>query len=305
MTDQAFTKALIEACGGSDRLLENESMKRHTSFQIGGPARYLVLPRTEGELIAVLKLVREQCIPYFIMGNGSNLLVDDAGFFGVVIKLAKNFSDIRVEGTSILAQAGALLSKIANLALANSLTGLEFASGIPGTLGGAVRMNAGAYGGEMKDVVVATRYLDETGHIQEAVGEEHRFGYRTSAFLKGTAILSSKLVLQAGNREEIEQAMRDFNARRREKQPLELPSAGSAFKRPAGSYASKLIDECGLRGFRVGGAQVSEKHCGFVVNTGNATCSDVIALFSRVKEIVFEKTGYQLLEEVQILKNES
>jgi len=235
------------------------------------------------------------------MGNGSNLLVSDDGFDGAVICVGKNMSEISVTGNEITAMAGALLSKIANVALKNSLSGFEFASGIPGSLGGAVIMNAGAYDGEMKDVVIKTEYLSKDGNIKCAVGSEHGFGYRKSAFGKDDVVLSSVISLKKGNFDEIKKTMDDLNSRRKEKQPLEYPSAGSTFKRPEGYFAAKLIDDAGLRGYRCGGAMVSEKHCGFVINYDNATSRDIYNLMQDIRTIVYDKFGVKLEPEVRLL----
>lgn len=288
---------------GENRVLKDEPMKNHTSFKIGGAASFLVLPQNESEIIFAVKCAKQYDFPVFVIGNGSNLLVDDKGLFGVVIKLGTNFSHVSVNGETIEAYSGALLSKIANDALKNSLCGFEFASGIPGTLGGAVKMNAGAYGGEMKDVIVKTVYLDKNLILCEKTGAEHMFAYRTSAFCDDDIILKSHIKLKYGNADDIKAKMLELNARRREKQPLNYPSAGSTFKRPEGYFAAKLIDDCGLRGKSIGGARVSDKHCGFIVNYADASFDDVINLMEFVKKTVFEKTGIMLCEEVKILKN--
>ncbi len=287
----------------ASRILKDEPMKNHTYFKIGGNASYLVMPESIDEIAKTVSLCRQNNYPFYVIGNGSNLLVDDNGLYGVVIKIAKSFSDIKVEGNKITALSGALLSKIASVACDNSLTGFEFASGIPGTLGGAIKMNAGAYGGEIKDVVVKTTYLDKNGDIKEKKGDEHKFFYRRSVFCDEDIILKSEIELKQGNKDEIKRLMLDLNARRKEKQPLEYPSAGSTFKRPEGYFAAKLIDDCNLRGKRVGGAMVSQKHTGFVINYDNASFDDVITLIAEIKKEVFEKTGVTLCEEVKILKN--
>lgn len=288
---------------GTLRVLKDEPMKNHTYFKIGGNASYLVMPESVDEISETVKIAKEEKYPLFVIGNGSNLLVDDKGLDGIVIKIAKPFSDIKVEGNKIIASAGALLSKIANVACENNLSGFEFASGIPGTIGGAVKMNAGAYGGEIKDVVVKTIYLNKDCNICEKYGNEHDFSYRHSAFGDDDIILQSEIMLKEGKKEEIKELMLDLNNRRKEKQPLEYPSAGSTFKRPQGYFAAKLIDDCNLRGKRVGGAMVSQKHCGFIINYDNATFDDVITLINEVKKEVFEKANVMLCEEVKILKN--
>lgn len=281
--------------------LENEPMSNHTYFKIGGKADVFVSVKNEDEIIKLINIFKENSYPYIVIGNGSNLLVSDEGIEGAVISVGKDFSDIKCVGTRIEASAGALLSRIAACALENSLSGFEFASGIPGSLGGAVVMNAGAYDGEMKDVVISTKYIDQNGEIRECYGDDHAFGYRKSRFLDGEIIISSVLELKKGNREEISAYMRDLAERRRTKQPLEYPSAGSTFKRPEGYFAAKLIDDSGLRGYRIGGAMVSDKHCGFVVNVDNATCDDVLNVMKHVKSTVKEKFGVDLKPEVRII----
>lgn len=285
-------------------VLKDEPMKNYTTFKIGGPAKFLVQPRNIEEVKEVIVFCNESKIPYYILGNGSNLLVADEGYEGVVIQVYKNLSNITVDGEYITAEAGALLSRIATQALKSSLTGFEFAHGIPGTLGGAVVMNAGAYGGEIKEVLEEATVMNEQGEILTVNKEALELGYRTSSVMKNNwLVLSAKLKLQKGNEEAISAAMKDFMARRKEKQPLEKPSAGSTFKRPEGYFAGKLIMDAGLRGYKVGGAMVSDKHCGFVVNDGDATCEDVKALIKHVKEVVYEKFGVMLEPEVKELKN--
>ena len=291
------------ACLGSDNVYRNEPMKRHTTFRIGGPADYYLCPHSAKEIQKVVEICREEKLPYFILGNGSNLLVSDQGYRGVVIQLWKNVSDIRVEGCLIHAKAGASLAKIAAEALEEGLTGMEFAAGIPGTLGGAVVMNAGAYGGEMKDILKEVLVMDQQGRIFTLEKKDLKLGYRTSAVKeKGYIVLAAVLELRPGDREEIRKLMEDLKQKRVEKQPLDLPSAGSTFKRPEGYFAGKLIMDAGLRGFSVGGAQVSEKHCGFVVNTGGASASDVLTLIREVQKRVREKFGVELETEVKFLE---
>ena len=290
------------ACLGSDNVYRNEPMKRHTTFRIGGPADYYLCPHSAKEIQKVVEICREEKLPYFILGNGSNLLVSDQGYRGVVIQLWKNVSDIRVEGCLIQAKAGASLAKIAAEALEEGLTGMEFAAGIPGTLGGAVVMNAGAYGGEMKDILKEVLVMDQQGRIFTLEKKDLKLGYRTSAVKeKGYIVLAAVLELRPGDREEIRKLMEDLKQKRVEKQPLDLPSAGSTFKRPEGYFAGKLIMDAGLRGFSVGGAQVSEKHCGFIVNTGGASASDVLTLIREVQKRVREKFGVELETEVKFL----
>lgn len=283
-------------------VVADEPMKNHTSFRIGGKADIFVSVKNENEAISAIEVFKNLGVEYTVIGNGSNLLVSDEGIDGAVLCLGKEFSCVSCEGNIIRATAGTLLSKIASVALENSLTGFEFASGIPGSLGGALVMNAGAYGGEMKDVTVSTKYIDVNGNICECTGVDHGFGYRRSRFQKGEIILSSVLELKNGNPEEIRAYMRELAEKRREKQPIEYPSAGSTFKRPEGYFAAKLIDDAGLRGYRVGDAMVSEKHCGFVINTGEATFADVMSVIEHCREVVFEKYGVNLEPEVRILK---
>lgn len=286
---------------GEENVFCNEPMSKHCTFRIGGEAAFFVTPCSSEQIASAVDFAKKEDIPCFVTGNGSNLLISDDGYDGIIINIGKNMSDVVVEGTTIKAMAGATLAKIAGAAAAKGLTGLEFASGIPGTLGGAVYMNAGAYGGEMKDVVVSTTYLDADGCIREMTGSNHSFGYRTSAFTGGGIVLSSVMELKEGNKDEINALMAELNNRRRTKQPLEYPSAGSTFKRPEGYFAGKLIEDAGLRGYSIGDACVSEKHCGFVVNKGNATCKDILALIAYVQKTVYEKFSVKLETEVKFL----
>nr|WP_321000620.1 UDP-N-acetylmuramate dehydrogenase [Blautia coccoides] len=289
-------------CLGSDKVNVYEPMKKHTTFRIGGPAEYYLRPHSVDELRKILHICKRENLPFFILGNGSNLLVSDKGYQGVVIQLWKNMSDIEVDAHVIRAKAGALLSKIAVVALDNSLAGFAFASGIPGTLGGAVVMNAGAYGGEMKDVLEEVTVMDAEGNVICLKREELNLGYRTSIVKeKGYIVLEAVIRLKKGEASHIKEQMDDFKERRTSKQPLDMPSAGSTFKRPEGYFAGKLIMDTGLRGFRVGGAQISEKHCGFVVNTGDATAEDVKNLIEEVQKRVREKFGVTLEPEVKFL----
>ncbi len=293
----ALKKILPEA-----GILQEEPMRDHTTFRIGGPARFFVMPGTKEELRALLSLCRETDMPFYVIGNGSNLLVSDAGYDGVVIQLYRNMNRVTVDGTRIRAQAGALLSQIAAKALESSLTGFEFASGIPGTLGGACVMNAGAYGGEMKDVLEEVQVLTPDGAFKTLGKDELELGYRTSVIAKKDYIvLEASLLLREGDRKQISARMEELKERRVAKQPLEYPSAGSTFKRPEGHYAGQLIQEAGLRGFSVGGAQVSEKHCGFVINRDHATAADVDALMKQVVRRVKENSGVTLEPEVKRL----
>lgn len=287
---------------GSEQVLTEEPMSCHTTFRIGGPADYFVCPRTAEEVRKTIEICLENQIPYFILGNGSNLLVSDQGYRGVIIQLFKNMNQITVEGDCIRAQTGALLSAIAKQALSSSLTGFEFAGGIPGTLGGAVVMNAGAYGGELKDVLETVTVLTQDLEIVTIPADQLEMGYRTSIVKKKNYIvLEAVLRLRSGNEEEIRETMKELTQKRVSKQPLDLPSAGSTFKRPEGYFAGKLIMDAGLRGYRVGGAQVSEKHCGFVVNTDHATAEDVRRLMREVSDCVWEKFQVKLEPEVKFL----
>lgn len=285
---------------GEENVFAEEPMKKHTTFRIGGPADYFVLPHSADEIAQTVRECEGLRIPWYIIGNGSNLLVGDRGVRGVVIRLFKNFSDVRVEDTVVTAQAGALNSLIAKRALDAGLTGFEFAAGIPGTIGGAAVMNAGAYGGELKDVLDEVTVLDADGAVRTLKNSELGLGYRTSVIPQaGYIVLEVKLRLRRSERERIAAQMEELRARRVEKQPLDYPSAGSTFKRPEGYFAGKLIMDAGLRGFSVGGAKVSEKHCGFVINCGDATAQDVVRLMEEIQRIVREKFGVQLEPEVK------
>ncbi|MCM1495578.1 MAG: UDP-N-acetylmuramate dehydrogenase [Bacteroides sp.] len=285
-----------------EQLLFDEPMSSHTTFRVGGPADVIVKPGSISEIEQVLQWCSEHAIPYYIVGNGSNLLVGDAGIRGVVIQIGNAFSEIEVgEDDTIWVQAGCMLGKVANAALEHSLTGLEFASGIPGTIGGAVLMNAGAYGGEMKDIIECVTLLTPAGEVLILPQDQMEFGYRDSiAARKNYIVLEVKLRLQKGNPKEIAGKMKELNEARKEKQPLEFPSAGSTFKRPEGYFAGKLIMDAGLAGYRVGDAQVSEKHCGFVINRGHATAKDIVTLMNEVVKQVEEK--YQVILEPEIRK---
>ncbi|MFY9176813.1 MAG: UDP-N-acetylmuramate dehydrogenase [Caldicoprobacterales bacterium] len=289
----------------SERILKDEPMKKHTSFRIGGPADIMVLPANEEEIIHTLKVCKDTSVPIFIMGNGSNLLVRDKGIRGVVLKISENYSNIDIGGKTIKAQSGVLLSTLSRAAVRHSLKGLEFASGIPGTLGGAITMNAGAYGGEMKDVVVSVRCIDSNGKIHILDEEEMNFGYRTSCIQTTDLIVSEvDMVLEYGDQQESLDLMADLARRRREKQPLAYPSAGSTFKRPVGYYAGKLIQDCGLKGLRIGDAQISDLHAGFIINLGNATAQNVIDLIKKVQDIIYDKYGVEMVPEVRIVGEE-
>lgn len=289
---------------GSENVLRNESMKAHTTFKVGGEAEFFLIPKSTKELQETIKYLNIIQYPYYIMGNGSNVLVKDTGYKGAVIKLKENFSDIEIDADNcyVKAYAGATLSKIAKAVYEESMTGFEFAAGIPGTLGGAVTMNAGAYGGEMCDIIMEVTVMDKAGNIDVKTNAEMKFAYRHSIVVEEELIvLSAMMELKPGQKDEIKEMMDDLAFRRRDKQPLEYPSAGSTFKRPEGYFAGKLIMDAGLRGYKVGGAMVSEKHCGFVVNAGNATATDVLQVIGDVKAKVYEKFGVMLEEEVKIL----
>ena len=285
-----------------NRILEAELMSRHTTFRIGGPADFFLVPENADEIRRIIAVCKEKNVPYFILGNGSNLLVGDGGYRGAVIQIYRNMSSVTVEGNEITAQAGALLSAVAAAAKNASLTGFEFAGGIPGTIGGAVVMNAGAYGGEMKDVLTEVTVMNAEGDIFTLPTEELELGYRTSIIkTAGYIVLEAKIRLKEGDPEVIRETMKDLTIRRTTKQPLEYPSAGSTFKRPEGYFAGKLIMDSGLAGYQVGGAQVSEKHCGFVINAGGATARDVRTLMDNVRDIVYKKYGVTLEPEVKFL----
>lgn len=299
MNDQFLTE-LENIMAGSGIFME-EPMKKHTTFRVGGPADVLVQP-DETALAAILALCRQYYVPYSFIGNGSNLLVGDKGIRGVVIEMTDPMGNIEVDGTQITAQAGAMLSKIANTAASNGLGGMEFAAGIPGSVGGAVVMNAGAYGGEMKDIIERVYVLDENGAQLELDRTALNLGYRHSCIPEKKYIVT-KVVLELVPRDEVEirSKMKDLNEKRAEKQPLQYPSAGSTFKRPEGYFAGKLIMDAGLRGYQVGGAQVSEKHCGFVINKGDATAADICQLMRDVADKVQAQFGVVLEPEVKMI----
>ena len=287
-------------------VLWDEPMKNHTSFKIGGPAAALCAPKDRQQLRELVGFVQREGVDSWYIGNGSNLLVSDKGLNGIAILLDSGFDgEIEVDGTVLLAPAGKKLSAVCAAACAAGLTGLEFAYGIPGSVGGAVYMNAGAYGGEMKDRLLWVEYLAPTGEIVRLEGEQMGLSYRHSCFMEegmqGSCIVRAAFGLQRGEKAAIQSEMDRILNQRRQKQPLEYPSAGSTFKRPQGAFAAQLIDKCGLKGFTVGGAQVSKKHAGFVINTGKATCADVLELTRQVRECVQEKTGYLLELEVRQL----
>lgn len=293
-------KALLEQEGFLCRFME--PMSSHTTFRIGGPAAAYVCPDGEPGLKTVLSFCQREGLPFFILGNGSNLLVSDAGYEGVVISMTEGLTRLEAEGERIFAASGQLLSRTAKMALKEGLTGLEFAAGIPGTIGGALVMNAGAYGAEIKDVLEYARVMTPEGEILTLGPEELKMGYRTSCIpAMGYTVLEACFHLKKGNRDEIEAYMNELSLKRREKQPLQYPSAGSTFKRPKGHFAARLIEDAGLKGFAVGGAQVSEKHSGFVINRGNATAADVMELCRQIRERVKTQFDVELEMEVKTL----
>ncbi len=285
-----------------ERLLFHEPMSKYTTFRVGGEAECIVIVKREEELAKLIPYLNQIEQEYFILGNGSNLLVGDKGYGGIIIKMGKAMEEVCAEGTLVTAKAGALLSKVASVARMNNLSGIEFAAGIPGSIGGAIVMNAGAYGGEMKQIVEAVRVMDRDGQIMTLDNDTMEFGYRTSIIKnRPFIVLEVTLRLAAGDKEQIGAKMEELASLRKSKQPLEYPSAGSTFKRPEGYYAGKLIMDAGLRGYRIGGAQVSEKHCGFVVNTGNAAAADIREVIEEVQERVKEKFHVTLEPEVIFL----
>ncbi|MBP9562601.1 MAG: UDP-N-acetylmuramate dehydrogenase [Acetoanaerobium sp.] len=283
-------------------ILTKEYMKNHTSFKIGGSADFLVTPRTVDQIQNLIITLKKENIPVFIMGNGSNLLVSDKGIRGVVIKLSKNFSSFSISGDEVTAQSGILLSTLSKSIVNESLSGFEFASGIPGTIGGAVTMNAGAYDSEMKNIVEEVVAMDMDGNIKTFTNQEMNFRYRKSRVTDETlVVLEAKLKLEKGNIEDIKAKIDDFTVRRTTKQPLTAYSAGSTFKRPEGYFAGKLIEDAGLKGIIMRNAAVSSLHSGFVINTGDATCENILELIEFIKLTVFSKFGVMLEEEVRVV----
>lgn len=296
------TYSKLETICGSCTILRDVSMKEHTTMRVGGKAALMIIPETISCVQKIISFLYSSNIPYIIIGNGSNLIFQDTGYDGVIIKIGEPLSSIEVFDDTIVAMAGASLAHVANKAMENSLTGLEFASGIPGSIGGAVFMNAGAYDGEIKQVVLETLCVDNKGNLITIKGQEHNFSYRHSRLQDDDlTCLQVKMKLEKSDKSSIQAKMNDLNARRRDKQPLNYPSAGSVFKRPPGCYAGKLVDDCGLRGTKIGGAQVSDKHCGFIINTGNATAADVISLIEYVQDTVYKNSGVWLELEVRIV----
>lgn len=288
-----------------DRIFLDEPMKNHTTMKTGGPADIMVVAQSIGEIEATIKSCKENRVAYFIMGNGSNLLVRDKGLRCVVIKLGREFSDVTIDGNRVRAEAGILLVKLSKKIMEAGLKGFEFASGIPGTLGGATTMNAGAYGGEMKDVVRKVKALSPQGEVINLAFEDLEFGYRTSAIQKqGYIVLEVEMEFDKGDYGEILSITEDLTRQRTTKQPIDLPSCGSVFKRPEGYFAGKLIEDSGLRGKRIGGAQVSQLHCGFIVNVDGATTTDVLNLIKLIQETVKYKFGVDLETEVKIIGEE-
>ena len=285
-----------------NNVLYNEPMKNHTSFKLGGPADIFIEPDNRSELAKTIRSLREHTIPYYIIGNGSDLLVSDKGFRGAIVKIGEKFGSVNIDKEKIIAECGILLSTLSKMAAKSNLTGMEFASGIPGALGGALTMNAGAYGGEMKDVIEWVEVLDQDLQLKRLQNTEMEFGYRKSVVEpRNYIVIRCCIRLKKGNPEEINSRMAELTEKRRSKQPLHLPSAGSTFKRPKGYFAGKLIEDAGLRGFSLGGAQVSSLHCGFVVNNGDATARDVYDLIKHVQKTVFEKFNVKLETEVKML----
>ena len=286
----------------SGTVTEQEPMSRHTSFSIGGPADVFVQPATKEEIKNAISCAKEAGVPFFVMGNGSNLLVSDEGFRGMIIQIGKNFQEISVQDTVIEVQAGALLSRTARAAWTAGLTGFEFAAGLPGTTGGAVAMNAGAYGGEIKDVLLDAQVLTQDGEFLTLTAEELELSYRHSCiFEKNYVVVSARFAFEKGDADQIRGRMDELAKARREKQPLEFPSAGSTFKRPEGYFAGKLIQDAGLKGYTVGGAQVSEKHSGFVINRGGATAEEVVFLIKQVQKKVMKQFNVMMQLEVRFI----
>lgn len=300
--NQEFLEKLTDIMGDGN-VLTNEPMCKHITFRVGGNASYYVEITGEEQLIKVIEAAKQADIPYYIMGNGSNLLVTDEGYDGLIIKIGGKYSDINIHECRIIVKAGAMLSKVAKLAYDECLSGMEQLSGIPGTIGGAVAMNAGAYGAEIKDIIVSAKVLDrETGSVLVLKKNQLELGYRHSIIMdKGYIVLEVIFDLKHGKREDIKQEMDRCSSLRKEKQPLEYPSAGSTFKRPEGYFAGKLIEDAGLRGYTSGGAAVSDKHCGFIINKNGATAADVLDVISHVQKEVREQFSVELEPEVRII----
>ena len=293
----------LEEILSKDSIKYNEPMKKHTTMKVGGPCDCMVEPSSIEEIQKVLEYVKENNIKYYIIGNGSNLLVKDEGVHALIIKIANKFSGFEVNGEHIKAYSGCSVPKLSQIAKENSLSGLEFACGIPGSVGGGIRMNAGAYGSEMVNVVEKVGFLDENGNLKEIDGKDAHFTYRHSMFVDNPqyVVVYAIYKLQKGNKDEISKIMEENMNSRKQKQPIEYPNFGSVFERPEGYFVGKLVDDCGLKGYKIGGAQVSTKHSGFMINIGDATCKDVLDLIEYVKEKVYEKFNVKLQEEVVIL----
>lgn len=293
----------LEEIVGKDKVKYNEKMSKYTTMRVGGPCDCIVFPDEISKIKEVIDFCKNENITFFVIGNGSNLLVKDEGIHGVVIKLGHRFSKIELDGEYILAYAGATMPTLSQLAKKNSLKGLEFACGIPGTIGGGVKMNAGAYGSQISDILYEVTYMDEKEEIKTIKNKDCSFGYRKSIFTinPNYVILSAKFKLERGNIDEIENKMKENSLARKAKQPLEYPNFGSVFKRPEGYFVGKLVDDAGLRGYKIGGAQVSTKHTGFIVNVDNATCKDVLDLIGYVQTTVYNKFNVKLTPEVIII----
>lgn len=297
-----YIKTKLESILSKEDILQEEPMSKHTTFRIGGQADFFVTPRSMEEVSRIVLFCKENNVPYYIIGNGSNLLVGDKGYRGIIIQIGKQFNQIDIDGTVIVAKAGVMLSRLAMEAANHGLSGLECEAGIPGTLGGAVTMNAGAYGGEIKDTILWANVITQEGMIKKLSKEELKLGYRTSIIQKRNYIvLEAAFALKKGEKQEILSSIAAYNGKRKEKQPLEYPSAGSTFKRPEGYFAGKLIMEAGLQGYRVGDIMISEKHCGFVINVGNGTAKQVRVLIEDVQKKVYEIFGVYLEPEVKFL----
>lgn len=295
-------KTRLESILSKEDILQEEPMSKHTTFRIGGPVDFLVTPRSMEEVSNVVTFCKEDNIPYYVIGNGSNLLVGDNGYRGIIIQIGKQWNQIDINDTIVIAKAGVMLSRLAMEAANHGLSGLECEAGIPGTLGGAVTMNAGAYGGEIKDTILWANVISQEGIIKKLLKEELELGYRTSRIQrKNDIVLEAAFALKKGDKQEILSRIAAYNGQRKEKQPLEYPSAGSTFKRPEGQFAGKLIMEAGLKGYRVGDIMVSEKHCGFVINVGNGTAKQVRTLIEDVQKKVYETSGVHLEPEVKFL----
>lgn len=294
----------LQAIMAVENIKENEPMKNHTSFKVGGPADLFLMPQSRAELQAVLEICKESQKPLYIMGNGSNLIVRDKGYSGIIIN-TKALNQVETVGETLIAEPGISLKDLANVALKEKLTGLEFASGIPGSLGGAVTMNAGAYDGEMKGVITSITVISEDGSLKTIPADQCNFGYRSSILQQHHWVLVSvELGLKSGDYQQIEAKMLDLNNQRQSKQPLEYPSAGSTFRRPVGYYAGKLVQDAGFKGYAIGGAQVSEKHSGFVINKGGATATDILNLIGAIQAAVKEKFDVDLKTEVIVIGND-